>query len=239
MRDQVKKVSRTFLNQILDLLFKEEASILNSTQPRLAIEMVFIKMFQMKPALPIDVLIAKLENLRNDIHENRTCFRDTENKPALKDDPEDLIETSIEKPGTSESTKPFTSVDLDPNKHNSRIWERLLAIFSEKYPSLAANLKNATIKSLAENCLEIEVNGNDFNINMVRRNKNSAIIKKVCSDFFGKEMEVIISAKKTQHIDNEKKIDHAGRLKQEALSHPLVTDTLDIFNGNIVDVKIL
>ncbi|MGD8449061.1 MAG: DNA polymerase III subunit gamma/tau, partial [Desulfobacterales bacterium] len=55
MRDQVKKVSRTFLNQILDLLFKEEASILNSTQPRLAIEMVFIKMFQMKPALPIDV----------------------------------------------------------------------------------------------------------------------------------------------------------------------------------------
>jgi hypothetical protein len=52
-------------------------------------------------------------------------------------------------------------------------------------------------------------------------------------------MEVIISAKKTQHIDNEKKIDHAGRLKQEALSHPLVTDTLDIFNGNIVDVKIL
>ncbi|PQP32745.1 hypothetical protein C6A36_02860, partial [Desulfobacteraceae bacterium SEEP-SAG10] len=43
MRDQVKEVSRTFLNQILDLLFKKEVSILNSTKPRLAIEMVFIR----------------------------------------------------------------------------------------------------------------------------------------------------------------------------------------------------
>ncbi|PQP32938.1 hypothetical protein C6A36_01855, partial [Desulfobacteraceae bacterium SEEP-SAG10] len=138
-----------------------------------------------------------------------------------------------------ESIKPFASAVLDLNENINGIWERLLAIFSEKYPSLAANLKNSTIKSLAGHRLEIEVNGNDFNINMVRRNKNSAIIKKVCSDFFGKEMQVIIAAKKIQNLDNQDKIDHAERLKQEALSHPLVTDTLDIFNGNIVDVKIL
>ncbi|MGD2151332.1 MAG: DNA polymerase III subunit gamma/tau, partial [Desulfobacterales bacterium] len=175
MRDQVKEASRTFLNQILDLLFKEEVSILNSTQPRLAIEMVFIKMFQMKPALPIDVLIAKLDNLRKDIHENRTCFRDTENKPVFKDNQKGLKETSGERSGTAESIKPFTSSALDPNENIDRIWERLLAIFSEKYPSLAANLKNSTIRSLVGHHLEIEVNGNDFNINMVRRNKNSAI----------------------------------------------------------------
>ena len=239
MHDQVKEVSRTFLNQILDLLFKEEVSILNSTQPRLAIEMVFIRMFQMKPALPIDVLIAKLDNLRKDIHETRTDFRDTEIKPVFKDNQEGLIETSGEASGTAESIKPFTSAALDLNENINRIWERLLVIFSEKYPSLAANLKNSTIKSLAGHRLEIEVNGNDFNINMVRRNKNSAIIKKVCSDFFGKEMEVIIAVKKIQNLNNQDKIDHAERLKQEALSHPLVTDTLDIFNGNIVDVKIL
>jgi len=202
MHDQVKEVSRTFLNQILDLLFKEEVSILNSTQPRLAIEMVFIRMFQMKPALPIDVLIAKLDNLRKDIHETRTDFRDTEIKPVFKDNQEGLIETSGEASGTAESIKPFTSAALDLNENINRIWERLLVIFSEKYPSLAANLKNSTIKSLAGHRLEIEVNGNDFNINMVRRNKNSAIIKKVCSDFFGKEMEVIIAAKKIQHLDN-------------------------------------
>jgi len=93
MLDQVKEVTKTFLNQILDLLFKEEVSILNSTQPRLAIEMVFIKMFQMKPALPIDVLIEKLDNLRKDIFKTRTDFRDTENRPVIKDNEEGSIKT--------------------------------------------------------------------------------------------------------------------------------------------------
>ena len=69
MIDQVKEVPATFLNQLFELLFREEIAILNSTQPRLAIEMVFIKMFQIKPALPIDVLIEKLDNLRKDIYE--------------------------------------------------------------------------------------------------------------------------------------------------------------------------
>ncbi|OEU66380.1 MAG: DNA polymerase III, subunit gamma and tau [Desulfobacterales bacterium S5133MH16] len=239
MLDQVKEVSRTFLSQILDLLFKEEVSILTSTQPRLAIEMVFIRMFQMQPALPIDILIEKLDNLRKDIYETRTDFRDTESKPVFKDNEEGSIKTSGEVSGTAESMEPFISAPLDPNENIDRVWERLLSTFSEKYPSLAANLKNSTIKSLSGHRLEIEVNGNDFNINMVRRNKNSVIIKKVCSDFFGKDMEIIIAAKKIQNHENQDKKDHAERLKQEALSHPLVTDAIDIFNGNIVDVKIL
>jgi DNA polymerase-3 subunit gamma/tau len=239
MCDQVKEVSRIFLNQILDLLFKEEVLILNSTQPRLAIEMVFIRMFQMKPVLPIDILIEKLDNLRKDIYETRTDFRDTESKPVLKDTQEGPIETSGEVSGIAESIEPFTSAPYDPNETIDRVWERLLSTFSEKYPSLAANLKNSTIKSLSGHRLEIEVNGNDFNINMVRRTKNSTIIKKVCSDFFGKDMEVIIAAKKIQTLEDQDKKNHAERLKQEALCHPLVTDTIDIFNGNVVDVKLL
>ena len=239
MLDQVKEVTRTFLNQILDLLFKEEIFILNSTQPRLAIEMVFIKMFQMKPVLPIDVLIEKLDNLRKDIFKPRTNFRDTENRPMFKDNEEDSTKISVEASGTAESIEPFTSTPPDLNENIDSIWQKLLATFSEKYPSLAANLKNSTIKSLVGHRLEIEVNGNDFNIKMLRRDKNSAIIKKVCSDFFGKDMEIIIAAKKIQNLEDQDKKNHAERLKQEALSHPLVTDTLDIFNGNIVDVKIL
>ena len=239
MCDQVKEVSRIFLNQILDLFFKKEVLILNSTQPKIAIEMVFIRMFQMKPVLPIDILIEKLDNLRKDIYETETDFRDTQSKPVLKDTQEDPIETSDEVSSIAESIEPFTPAPYDPNENIDRVWERLLSTFSEKYPSLAANLKNSTIKSLSGHRLEIEVNGNDFNINMVRRNKNSTIIKKVCSDFFGKDMEVIIAAKKIQPLEDQDKKNHAERLKQEALCHPLVTDTIDIFNGNVVDVKIL
>jgi len=239
MLDQVNGISVTFLNQIFDLLFQEEVTIGHSTQPKLAIEMVFIKMFQIKPALPIDVLIEKLDNLRKDIDETRTDFRDTENRPVQQGDTEGSQVTSIKATGTAESITPFEKTPFDPNESIDRTWKRFLSILSDKYPSLAALLANSTMKRLADQRLEIEVNGNDFNINMVMKDKNTAIIKKVCKDFFGQEMDVIITAERRQNNENQQKKSRDSRLKQEALSHPLITDAVEIFNGKVVDVKIL
>ena len=141
--------------------------------------------------------------------------------------------------GTAESAAPFAAQPLDLSENIDKTWKRLLSIFSEKHPALAANLKDSKIKRLADQRLELVVNGNDFNINMVRRDKNVAIIKKVCSEFFGQEMDVIITAKRIQKSEYQHKKSQSGRLKQEALSHPLVADALEIFNGKVVDVKIL
>jgi DNA polymerase-3 subunit gamma/tau len=237
--DQVKGVSVTFLNQIFDLLFQEEVTIGHSTRPKLAIEMVFIKMLQIKPALPIDVLIEKLENLRKDIDETRTGFSDTENRIACQDDTESSQVTSSKATGTAETITPFEKKTFDPNEDIDRTWKRFLSILSDKYPSLAALMTNSTMKRLGDQRLEIEVNGNDFNINMVTKDKNTAIIKKVCKDLFGPEMDVIITAQKIQNNENQQKKSQDSRLKQEALSHPLITDAVEIFNGKVVDVKIL
>ena len=64
---QAKSISTAALNQFFDLLFKEEASIKFSAHPKLALEMVLIRMLQSKPALPIDVLIDKLDLLREEM----------------------------------------------------------------------------------------------------------------------------------------------------------------------------
>jgi DNA polymerase-3 subunit gamma/tau len=240
--DQVKKVPTIFLNQIFDLLFKEEITIEHSSHPRLAIETVFIRILQTKPALPIDVLIAKLDNLKKDMFEIQTDVVVTENSSTPQDERKDSQSTLNRTTGIAESldtfaSSPETPVDQDGDVKGT--WKRLLSIISEEHPSLAANLKNSMIKKLADNRIEIEVNGSHFNINMILRDKNEAIIKKVCGDFFGKEMDVVIVPKKIQDLEHQKKKSQAGRLKQEALSQPLVTDALEIFNGNVVDVKIL
>ena len=240
--DQVKKVPTIFLNQIFDLLFKEEITIEHSSHPRLAIETVFIRILQTKPALPIDVLIAKLDNLKKDMFEIQTDVVVTENSSTPQGERKDSQSILNRTTGIAESldtfaSSPETPVDQDGDVKGT--WKRLLSIISEEHPSLAANLKNSMIKKLADNRIEIEVNGSHFNINMILRDKNEAIIKKVCGDFFGKEMDVVIVPKKIQDLEHQKKKSQAGRLKQEALSQPLVTDALEIFNGNVVDVKIL
>jgi len=73
---------------------------------------------------------------------------------------------------------------------------------------------------------------------MVKRNKNIAIIKKMCDDFFGRPMDIIITGQ-NRHNENRPIKNQAGSLKQEALSHQLVTDAIEIFNGKVVEVKIL
>jgi DNA polymerase-3 subunit gamma/tau len=240
--DQVKNVPTIFLNQIFDLLFKEEVTLEHSSHPKLAIETVFFRIFQAKPALPIDVLIAKLDNFRKDIYETKTDVAVIETSSTFQDERKDSQSTLNRTTGTAESLETFASAPETPVDQDEDIkgtWKRLLSIISEKHPSLVANLKNSMIKTLANNRIEIEVNGSHFNVNMILRDKNKAIIKKICGDFFGKEMDVVIVPKKIKEPEHQEKKSQAGRLKQKALSHPLVTDALEIFNGNVVDVKIL
>jgi len=214
MRGQVKDISAAFVNQIFDLLFKEEHAVRHSAHPKLALEMAFIRMLQIKPALPIDVLIEKLDTLKDDVHDGRGGNRDKEKKPTV-------------------------SEPVSPDENLDRTWETLLDTISDKHPALVANLRKCKLKKPAGQSLEIEVTDNGFNLNMIRRNKNMTALKKVCDDFFGKQMDLIITAKKNQNDKNLQKKNQTFGLKQEALSHPLVTTAMDIFDGKVVDVKLL
>ncbi len=50
-------------------------------------------------------------------------------------------------------------------------------------------------------------------------------------------MKIIITEKTDSNKTSDKK-DRDNHLKKEALSHPLITDAIEIFNGNVVDVKV-
>jgi DNA polymerase-3 subunit gamma/tau len=73
---------------------------------------------------------------------------------------------------------------------------------------------------------------------MVKRSKNLNIIKKVCEELLGKELKILITAKQDLHTDDREQKSQNINLKNEALSHPLVADAIEIFNGRVVDVKI-
>ncbi|MBU4289384.1 MAG: DNA polymerase III subunit gamma/tau, partial [Proteobacteria bacterium] len=235
MQDQVQDISEAYLNQIFNLLFKEEASIRLSAQPKLALEIAFIRLSQIKPALPIDLLIEKLDNLKKDFSEIHT-----DNEVSGYDDTVNNYEKDLkgvsEKPNYSyglDEDSSFPSYDPDDNLEIT--WNKLLDIFSKKHPSLAANMAKCSLKKLTKQNIEIEVHGNGYNINMIKRDKNVAIIKEICSKFFGKKMNLIIKAKnKPKRGGNQN-----NNLKQKALSHPLVTDVIEIFNGKVIDVKII
>ena len=97
------------------------------------------------------------------------------------------------------------------------------------------------LSKVAEDFLEIRVRGNSFYTARLRDKKSTAAIQKVCSQFFGRNMTINITEvqDKTSENNYPKESDRTRRLKKEALNHPMVVDTLEVFQGRVVDVKIL
>ena len=240
MQDQVQDISESYLNQIFDLLFKEEASIRLSAQPKLALEIAFIRLSQIKPALPIDLLIEKLDALKKNLPAIPANYEVAENEDALKyysKEPQGVSEEPTDSTELKESCSSPSSYDPDDNLEIT--WNKLLDIFSKNHPALAANLAKCSLKKLTKQNIEIEVHGNGYNINMIKRDKNIAIIKEICSKFFEEKMNLTIKAKNKQNSEKKQGENQNNNLKQKALSHPLVTDAIEIFNGKVVDVKII
>jgi DNA polymerase-3 subunit gamma/tau len=246
MQKQAEEASASYLNQIFDLLFKEDATVKFSANPKLALELAFIRIFQVKPALSIDLLIDSLDQLRREIsgqptrefHDHIAPQTETEytgRSMQNEKQPEPRTPASV---GGNISHLEKTSTSGAFNENPEQTWNKILEIISERQPSLAASLTKAHLKRLTGHRLEIEVDGNGFVVDMIRRNKHLDIIKSVCRELFGKDLEIVITAGKTGSGEDSPPKNNDLDLKNSAISHPLVADAIEIFNGQIVDVKI-
>jgi DNA polymerase-3 subunit gamma/tau len=241
---QVKPLPLGTLNQIFECLYREEASIRLSADARLALEIAFIRMDQMEPFLPIDLLINKLDLLKQELSKQPGSSKSSPG-PVIQSEPsespqhlqaEGLDSASEKSSSTSETSAACGGAlnDLDAT------WDRLCKIIAETNPSLSATLSKCQLKQVTADRVEIEVHGNGFTVIMLQREKNKVILKKACAQCFGNEKDIALIAEGDSDEDRPpKKNQNDHSLKQKALSHPSVADALEIFDGKLIDVKIL
>jgi DNA polymerase-3 subunit gamma/tau len=63
------------------------------------------------------------------------------------------------------------------------------------------------------------------------------VLQQVCTEVFGHKQNIRLTVSKSLGDHHQKKKDN--QLKQKALDHPLVADAIEIFDGKLVDVKVL
>ena len=246
LKDQVNTVSAFYLNQVIHFLFELDSSMRFSDQPKLVLEVAFIKLLQIQPVLPIDTLIEKLDQLGNG-----ACFaqdpRLADLIPAYgdPDQPEPEIEMEFDPQAspeyeniTGKATETMKFEDKGNSSDLVAAWKILFKAISAEHPSLAANLINSKLKALDGNDLLIEVNGNDFNLKRIKQDKNLALLKSVCENFFSRPINIVIEEKKTEN-DIQQKRDDSRKMKEGALNHPLVAEAIELFKGTIVEVKLI
>ncbi|MBS3809420.1 MAG: DNA polymerase III subunit gamma/tau [Desulfobacterales bacterium] len=253
MEKQVEDISEPWLNQILNTLFEDEWKIRQSVSPRHAMEMTFFKLFQIRPAMSIDELIEKIDNLRQGIApEQPEQKADAEPQKAEAStaavEPVETAETEApasEQDPAQQTPQPVPEDDGPASKmpepaaplSNQETWEALKSRIAEKSPALGACLSEGELKKITDDSIEIEILAAG-NANLLNRKKSIASLESICGEFFGKPMRVGIDIKEKENSPRRQKKE-ARHLEEEALNHPLVDAAVKTFNGKIVDIKIL
>lgn len=243
MQEQVASLPAAHLNQLFDLLFKEEPAVKFSSQPKIALEMACFRLLQAKPVLTIDSLIEKLDALRRQIGNSPTGPAPQPSDaprlpiPAVGADPakRNPLETGPAAPGNSvgaPAAEPVSPAGL------LEAWKKVQAVIATDHPALAASLFKCRLRRLEGSRLEIEVSGNGFNLAMIKKNKNLTIIRKACREVFGREVDIFLEAVADPSDHSEKKKE-AAQLRNEAMSHPLVAEAVRIFDGEVLGVTII
>ncbi len=252
MQQIVKSVSGSTLNHIFDMLFSEEATIRYSGLPRLALELVFFRIIQTRPALPIDDLIEKLDLLQKQLlHPSKPQLVEDQRPyavsgPEPEPEPEQIhphpepeARPASESYPSEKSPPPLLRIEsLDTDSALEAALKRIVDKVTESAPALAPVLSRSKLKKIENHTLVIHFSGNGFNLNRIRQPKNEALLNSVACQLFAAPIKIIIQAEKEAIAENQVKASQSQYLRQEALNHPLVADVIEIFGGTVVDIKI-
>jgi DNA polymerase-3 subunit gamma/tau len=83
----------------------------------------------------------------------------------------------------------------------------------------------------------LEVGGNGFHAGLLQ--KNTAAIEAVCGEVLGRNIRLVLEAPSRPVEDSARLRQRRHTIRQEALGHPLVSEAIELFNGQVMDVRVL
>ena len=246
MRDQVAHIPDTYLLQIFELLFQAEPAIKLSSQPKLGLEMVFMKLFQTSPALPIQTLIDRLEQLQSGIGtQTGTAGQDPgadrpELVAAAQPSPERIdVEIAAADYQGEEALTTAAEANVQPDLSAldvGRLWQSVLGQVSGEKPSLAGFLAKCALRLDPQGQIVLEISGNEFTFKNVAKHRET--LEALCSKLLRRTVQLKLVANMEDAETRLEQKEKTGRLRQKAMSHPLVQEALELFEGRLTDIKV-
>ncbi len=201
--------SEEHLALLFSELFKAEASIRNAYYPRVAMEIILIKLSLLNRFKSINEAIEMVQS--------RTSFIKSIPSPS-----DDVLH------GTKPSSRITAFDNTASNAINmSDIWDKTIKKIDELNHPLACKIKEGDI-SFHNDRIELTFkDGHSIHIESV--GENLVLIKQILSDISGRDIQFEIKMAKTKPIDKKE-------LKEKALQNPLLQEALKLFDGRILDV---
>ena len=232
LREQAAEVSGATLQQFFHFLLKGEEEIRRSSNPKLVLEMTLLRLVQLPRVMDIDEIISQVHHLEQKISAGEQL-----SGPVFAGEPDviDQVVSSDYSP-TEEEEKSEPAVIAEPSAGK---WEDLLERIRQEKPVLAANLERVSVKRPQQDRLELDFNGNEFSYEMVKERTCFKLLDQLGREVFGEKMKISLNPGSHEGRHEQRgKTDRQRQRQQKALKHPLVVEALEIFGGEIVEVRV-
>jgi DNA polymerase-3 subunit gamma/tau len=232
LREQAAEASSATLQQFFHFLLKGEEELRRASNPKLVLEMTLLRLVQLPRVMDIDEIITQVLHL-----EQKISASEQASGPIFAGEPdvtEQVVSSDYSPTEEEEKTEPAVIAEPSAGK-----WEDLLEKIRQEKPALAANLERVSVKEPQQDRLELDFNGNEFSYEMVKEKTSFKLLNQLGREVFGEKVKISLNpGSHAGRHEQRGKTDLQRQRQQKALKHPLVTEALEIFGGEIVEVRV-
>jgi len=222
LKKQAERFQFDQLNHLFSLLLKGEEDVAQSTFPRTMLEVTLIRMATLRPILPIDEILKKLEllekarppkesikhgepsplrettgldNSRGEKEKEETTKREvSEKKELLMGSGEDTEYPCSEEAEDAEISQMEEEERGESQKVSEEIWKGLVDFTRARNPVLGSFLALGDLVQLSEEKIEIGFEKNSFHYERILEKENRSQLEAICHEYLQRKAKVVISA---------------------------------------------
>jgi DNA polymerase III subunit gamma/tau len=256
-------VSLSDLQRHLSILLKAESDMAHSGFVRLILEMALMKMATLTPVVPVNEILERLKALTarsgGPVVASSQPTWQAPGRPAAGDrqpgpdrtaqgsvkhasaPPAQSPQTAKNDPPVDVTTAPPASAPLDQGD----AWSGLVAFIKGKKPMLASFLEHGHPIAISPDTIEIGFAAGSFQLSRLRDPDATADLQALAKEFFRSAAVIRLvplpgDATPPPSLLEKKSLEHADRnkrMKELATGHPMVNAALEIFGGELVEVR--
>lgn len=241
IKKQAEKFQLDQLNYLFSLLLKGEQEIAQSVFPRIMLEMTLIRMATLRPVLPIDEVMKKLEALESKQPRRegigakppRVPGKEIEEKSLHKQ--ENVGEERVSERGEHLKKEELSSV---PSGIWEETWRGLVDFTRAKNPILGSFLVLGNLVCLTEEKIEIGFEKDSFHYERMLENENRNQLESICGEYLRRKTKVVISPLDQEILAKGRAaVHHEEGTAENAPDNPIIQEALRLFNGKIIEGK--
>lgn len=219
IEDFASRISLDDLRRCFRLWFSSEGEIVRSALPKIALEICLLEMVHIKRSIPVDDIISRIDGLKKHFEGSMYAL-----EPSQRD-----LEARQDKRGDS---IPQVS------SYESKDSETFIDFVRKKHPPIASILEHGSIMICDDNTIKIQFSAGSFFLDKIKEVETETKLRKICDEFFHKEIKLTISATEEKKLYNKNEKGQSKiKNEQQALHNPIIQKVLETFNGKIIDIR--